>query len=157
MLGKAEKKVLLCLLDNSRMSYSEIAKETWLSRQTVQRCIKSLKKKGVIRRFTVDVDPEKIGLDIMVYTMASFKRQTDYTKTERSLMYLREVSQVHHLLGRYDTLIEASVKDRRQLTALIKKIQGLSDIARTETFVVFETLKYAPEDPIRRILESSLN
>jgi len=152
-LGKGEKKVLLNLIDNSRMAYSELARKTKLSRQTVQKNLQSLKDKGVIKKFTVVIDEEQVDIGLKLYIMISFKKQLEFEKAKKSLVYLKEISAVHHVLGRFDAVLEVKVKDSRHLTALLKKIQALEDILRTETLVVFETVKDDPNAPMKKMLE----
>lgn len=56
-LSFSESKVLRMLMDNSRATNEEIAKETGLSRNTVSRIISNLVSRRIIDKFTVDLNP----------------------------------------------------------------------------------------------------
>lgn len=56
-LDEYDMKILDILSENSRMSYSEIAKKLGLTRQTVKSRIEKLEKEGVIEKYTIKVSP----------------------------------------------------------------------------------------------------
>lgn len=56
-LDEVDSKILRLLLENSRLSISELAKMLNLSRPTVRERLKRLVERGVIRRFTLELDP----------------------------------------------------------------------------------------------------
>jgi DNA-binding Lrp family transcriptional regulator len=69
LLSDTEKKILDALVEDSSKSFADIAKELNISRQAVAYNVSSLKKKEIIKRFTVDVDYGKrgIGLPVLVF------------------------------------------------------------------------------------------
>lgn len=152
-LGKAEKKVLGSLLSDGRRPYSKIAKDNKLTRQTVHNVVKRLYDSGIIKRFSVNVDIEKLGLDIKVYSLISLSSRENVKQVEKNLHYMKEISQIHRILGPHDYLLEITVPNRVALTALFDKIGALPDIERMETLLVFKTIKYAPDSPIRQLLD----
>lgn len=60
-MDKIDKKILKILILNSRQSTSQIAKQARISRDVTQYRIQQLKKNGIIRDFTTDIDYEKLG------------------------------------------------------------------------------------------------
>ena len=81
-LGKAAKKVLASLITDGRRPFSKIAKDNKLTRQTVHNVVKRLYDSGIIQKFSVRVDMEKVGLDIRVYSLISLKKRDNITKFE---------------------------------------------------------------------------
>jgi DNA-binding Lrp family transcriptional regulator len=73
VLSETENKVLAALIKDSSRTFAEIAKELNLSRQAVAYNVSSLKKKGVIKRFTVDVDHGKLGIGLPIILLAKMK------------------------------------------------------------------------------------
>jgi len=63
-IDKKNKKILDALQDNSRMSYSELAKNVGLVRETAYYRVLSLEKKGIIRKYVSFIDISKLGLSI---------------------------------------------------------------------------------------------
>ena len=152
-LGKAEKKVLGSLITDGRRPYSKIAKDNKLTRQTVHNVIKRLYDSGIIRKFGVRLDNEKMGLDIRVYSFISLSKRDNIKKIEKTLSYMKEISQIHRILGSHDYILEISVPNRRALTALFEKIGDIHDVEKMESMLVFETVKYAPNDPLLPLLD----
>src|SRR5579862_6254707 len=66
-LDAVDEKMLAELGRNSRISASELASIVGLTRQAVTERMERLRSAGVIRRFTLALDPEKIGLDVRAY------------------------------------------------------------------------------------------
>ena len=71
---------------------------------------------------------------------------------DRYMLRNPNVSQVHHMFGRFDFLIEVVVSGREDLARLLKEMQGYEGVNKTETFIVYETLKYDPEGPVKQLL-----
>lgn len=66
-LDDVDQRILALLVKNSNMPYAELARLLDLSRAAVTKRINTLIEEGVISRFTINVDPKKLGLDIAVF------------------------------------------------------------------------------------------
>ncbi len=151
-LSKSEKKVLESLMADGRRPLSKIAKDNKLTRQTVHNVVRRLYDSGIIQKFSLRVDMEKVGLDIKVYSLISLKKRDNIRKVEKTLSYMKEISQIHRILGHQDYILEISVPSRSALTKLFERIGEIPDIEKMETMLVFQTVKYAPNDPVRKLL-----
>ncbi|WP_448950715.1 Lrp/AsnC family transcriptional regulator [Labrys neptuniae] len=69
MLDELDKRIVDILSENSRISLKELAAEVNLSSPSTSERLKRLEERGVIRAFTVDVDPHALG-----YTMQAIVR-----------------------------------------------------------------------------------
>ena len=65
-LDDKDKRILNLLQENSRLSYTEIANELKISEATVRYRVKKLTDAGIISKFTVLLDPRKIGFGCQV-------------------------------------------------------------------------------------------
>jgi DNA-binding Lrp family transcriptional regulator len=65
-LTKNEKRILKLLIENSRISDTDIAKELDITSQAVGRIRKELEEVGLIRGYTLELDQKMIGLNILV-------------------------------------------------------------------------------------------
>lgn len=149
-----DKKILIELLKNSRISFSELGRRCNTSRQVVFSRMKSLKSRGIIKKFTVEVDPEKVGLGMKAYIMIMIEPQRKAREEVNAfLRRCKQISQIHYLFGRSDFLLEVFVRNREELTQLLKNIQKFESITKTETFIVYDTVKCSYEDPVERVLE----
>ena len=66
-LDRADQQILEILIDNSRTSLIEIADKVGLSRVAVKNRIDALEQKGVIERYTLIMNPEKVGRNVSVF------------------------------------------------------------------------------------------
>ena len=148
-----DKQILLELLKNGRASFSELGRHSKMSRQVVFSRIKSLKNRGIIKNFTVNLNEEKLGLGLKAYILIMIE---PHKKARREvndfLRKCKQISQIHYLFGRLDFLLEVFVKTREELTELLKSIQKFEAIKKTETFIVYDTVKYDHKDPVERVL-----
>lgn len=154
-LKEKDKYILLELLKNGRASLSELGRRLRMSRQSVFSRIKSLKNRGIIKNFTVNLDEEKIGLGIRAYILILIEPQKKARKEVNDfLRKCKQISQIHYLFGRFDFLLEVLVRTREELTELLKNIHKFEAIRKTETFIVYDMIKYAHKDPVERVLMS---
>jgi len=84
-LTKNEKKVLIELLDNSRTTDIDIAKKLKITSQAVGKIRRKLEKNGIIKAYDLQVDLEKIGINIMTIAMIkllpeAWKKGVSYLK-----------------------------------------------------------------------------
>src|SRR3989344_1785118 len=59
-----DKQIMNLLLENSRLSYRQIAKKLKVSAATIMNRTKLLEKGGIIKNYTISIDYEKVGFDI---------------------------------------------------------------------------------------------
>lgn len=66
-----DKKTLTLLLEDGRMTDTAIAQKLGVTKQAVGRIRKKLEKKGVIRRYTTELDYERLGIHSFAIVLAS--------------------------------------------------------------------------------------
>lgn len=105
-----ESRILRELIDDSRKTNGEIAKDTGLSRNTVTRTINSLISRGVIHNFTVNIEAENDDLMII----ATVKRMEDiperflieaYELSDGTFLAVLEEGALHHKFDSLDLKI----------------------------------------------------
>ena len=152
MLDEKDKKVLRELVKDGRISFADLGRKCHMTRQSVFSRIKSLKHRGIIRNFTVNLDKKKLGLNIIAYVLIDTELKALKSKEIESLVKLPEVSEIHHIFGRYSIILEVNAKNMNDLSDLIRKIHEYPYIRRTETLIAHTTRKYMPQHPTIGIL-----
>jgi len=151
-----EKKIILQLLENGRQPLFQIAKNVGATRQTVAKKLEQLCSSGLISSFAPKLEPEKFGLTIQAYIFMREDPRSDLRKkNEEAIKGFHQVSNFHHLFGKYDSVIKVLVENNKELTEFVKKLHGLSGVRETETFIVHSTIKDKPEDPFKKALTVS--
>ncbi|MCW4033702.1 MAG: Lrp/AsnC family transcriptional regulator [Candidatus Bathyarchaeota archaeon] len=149
-----DKKILKQLLKDSSKSLSELATKVGATRQTIAKKIDHFIDSGLVRSFTVKLDQEKLGLSIKAYVLIKEEPKSEYReKNEMMIKDLPEVASFYYLFGRYDAVAEVLVKDKEELTNLVKRIHQLQGMRETETLIVHSVVKDDMDDPYIKILE----
>ncbi|MEM3148398.1 MAG: winged helix-turn-helix transcriptional regulator, partial [Candidatus Jordarchaeales archaeon] len=63
-VDEIDRKILSILLDDGRKSFNEISLMVGVSTGTVANRVRKLIERGVIKRFTVELDWRKLGFDV---------------------------------------------------------------------------------------------
>jgi len=146
MIDKIDEKdlaILDVLKEHSEYTVRKIAKKTLLAPTTVHARIKKLKKIGVIKRFTIDIDKEKLGMKIGAYILisADLKLLKEKNKSQHSLaqeiMKLSGVENAEIVAGGTDIIALIRVKSIEELDKiLLSKIQLLEGVSKTQTMII---------------------
>jgi len=153
MIRKKDKLLLKELIEDSRLKIVDLAERTGLTRQSVYSKIHKFRKQGV--NFTIDMIPEEFGLNLKAYILIQVDPNSEVRKRLiENIKKLREVSQLHYVLGRFDIVAEVILKDKKQLKEMLREFQSWPAIKKTETFIVYDTVKFDPKDPFIEVLKS---
>ncbi len=129
-LDEKDLKILEELRKNSRISYTELAKIVELSDVAVIKRIKKLEEKGVIRGYTIIVDPRKIGYRHICITGINVKPQQMFPiiselRSIENIQYLALTTGDHHIIA----IIWARDQDELdQIHRRIKEIPGVENV-----------------------------
>lgn len=66
-LDESDQKIVRLLIENARISYSEIGEKVGLSRVAVKSRIQALEEKGIIEEYTTVINPQKISGAVSCY------------------------------------------------------------------------------------------
>ncbi len=139
-----DSRILDELSRNSRQSTALISRSTGIPRVTVHDRLDKLKKNGVIKRFTVELDYAKLGLPVTALALVTYDRSANLDQHEvaRKIAELSGVYEVQIISGQWDFLVKvraASINDVGMLVIdAIRKVEGVN---QTLTMAVFETVK----------------
>jgi len=140
-IDEIDNKILKLLEEDARLPFLEIAKKLKLSESTVRKRVQALKEKGVIKRFTVEIDPAKIGLN----TVAIVGIDVDPPKlleVAQKLCEFKEIRCVATSTGDHMIMTEIWTKDGRELTRLIsEKIGPIEGVKKICPAIILERLK----------------
>jgi len=140
MLDKTDKAILNVLQDNARFSYRQIARLVKVSVATVLNRIKALEKEGIIRKYSVVLDYEKLGYDVEVIIDVRVSKGKLH-EVEKKISSHPNVFAVYDNTGHFDATIIARFTNRRAMDQFLKKIQSYDFVERTETKLVLSTFK----------------
>lgn len=142
-----DERILNVLKENSKLSTQQISKRVSIPITTVHHRIKKLEKDGVIKKYTVVLDPKKIGKPISAYILVTVnynllkqikRTQHDLTKKLKSHDNVEEASMV---TGGTDIIIKIRVKDIDELDDFVTKyLRNIEGIEKTQTTVILNEI-----------------
>lgn len=145
-----DRKLLELLQLNSNRGIKELAFEVGLTATPVYERIKRLEKNGIIKKYSIEINREKVGLELMVFCQVSLQThsKTLIERFEAAVKQMTEVVEVFHISGEFDYLLKVVCHDNKQYhDFLIHKLSKLEMVAKVQSnFVMYETkeFKYYP-------------
>mgnify|MGYP003480479190 FL=1 len=132
-------KIISALGADGRRSYAEVGAEVGLSTAAVHERVKKMLDKGVIRRFSISVDPERVGLDFTAFVAIRNDGGIHCRDVAPRLRAMPQVEELHSVAGEYDFLAKVRTTHARALEDVIYQIKAIEGVARTTSTVVLNT------------------
>ena len=145
-LDDFDRRMIAALVDDGRMTVTDLAEAVGLSKTPCQVRLKRLQQAGVIRGFRAIIDPAKLGLDHIAFTEVKLSdtREAAPREFNAAVRRIAEVEECHMLASNFDYLLKVRTADiRRYRIVLGEKISALPHVASTSTFVAMETVMEA--------------
>src|SRR4051812_12179644 len=131
--------ILRELMENARISNTEIGRRIGLSAPAVAERIQKLEDHGYIKGHHTEIDFEKLGLSIRAFL--TFKTTSIKHGEAIKLMEQRpEVIEWYSVTGSFCMLVKVAVATSRELERFI---EDLADVGETTTFLVLSEGKYS--------------
>lgn len=140
MVDELDRKILIELLKDSRVSSREIAKKLGTSAGTVLARIRRMEKEGVIKGYSAILDYEKLGYQLTAVTEIIVSRGK-LIEVDKEVAKLPWTCAVYDVTGETDAIVVAKFKDRKELSDFTKTLLSLPFVERTNTHVVLTTIK----------------
>ena len=132
-------KIISALGADGRRSYAEVGAEVGLSTAAVHERVKKMLDKGVIRRFSISVDPERVGLNFTAFVAIRNDGGIHCRDVAPRLRAMPQVEELHSVAGEYDFLAKIRTTHARALEDVIYQIKAIEGVARTTSTVVLNT------------------
>ncbi|MCX6706579.1 MAG: Lrp/AsnC family transcriptional regulator [Candidatus Woesearchaeota archaeon] len=132
--------MLNTLMDNSRLSYRQIAKKIGVSVATVMHRVNNLEKQKIIKKYTANLDYEKLGYDIVAIIDVKISKGK-LAMMENRIASHENVIACYDVTGDFDSQMITRFRNRKGLDSFLKKIQTLEFVERTRTNLVLNVVK----------------
>jgi Lrp/AsnC family transcriptional regulator for asnA, asnC and gidA len=150
-LDKLDWDILKLLQSNANRTYTEMGRRLKVAHSTVYERIKRMEHEGVIKKYTVSIDLEKLGKKYITAIMTIFTDPKLTEEVAEKLSEMSEVVEVDTSLSE-ELLIIAKVvaDDQEKLHSFIAhKVVSLSGVLRIRTSIITKKFKET-ELPIER-------
>lgn len=135
-LDKTDRRLLELLRQDSRRSFSEMARTIGMSVAAVRRRVDRLEQQGVIRGYTVRIDHALLGWTIDAFAEIRYSGRTPLSDIVRSASSVPEVQTVYTVAGELDALVHVRARDLPHLMAVIDQLRGAGAVTGTRTLMV---------------------
>jgi len=152
-IDEKDLKILEVLQENSRLSFRRLAKKTGYSVATVMSRIKKLEETGIIKKYTVEIDYSKLGLDFPVIIDVRVSKGKLF-EVEEEIAKDPHVLAVYDITGDFDVAILAIFKTRKELDKFVKELQKMKYVERTYTKLILNIIKETLGSDITKIIKT---
>ncbi|HZL24359.1 MAG TPA: Lrp/AsnC family transcriptional regulator [Nitrososphaeraceae archaeon] len=139
-LDEVDIKILKKLISDARLSYRGIAEQIGVSPPTVLSRVEKLENNNIIKSYSAILDHEKLGYDLTaIIEVTAVKNKV--VEVEKIISKYQNVCAIYDITGLTDMIIVAKFRNRKDLSNFVKKDLSMPYIERTNTHIVFITVK----------------
>jgi DNA-binding Lrp family transcriptional regulator len=129
-----DRKILGLLVEDAGRTYAQLGREVSLSPAAVHERVRRLRASGVIRRTTVDLDPDALGLPVLAFVLVDsdgWVKDELFTAMRADL----RIEEAHSVAGSSNFLLKVRVADPDELEDVLHDLYRLQGVVRTRTIM----------------------
>ena len=140
MVRFSDFELIKLLMKNSRTPYVKLGELLGVSETAIRKRVRKLEEEGVIKRYTIEVDPKKLGFKVNALIGLD-------TVPERFIAVIEELKAMEEVLGLYSAsgdhmiLLECWFKDSDELARFVKRLESIHGVSRICPAIILEKLK----------------
>ena len=134
-------KILSQLKENARVSASEIGEKVNMSVSAVIERIKKMESSGIIKQYTLVLDPKLINQDVSAFISISLDHPKYNESFISSVIEHKQIVECHYITGDSDFLLKVVIDSTGSLEKVLNDIKSIRGVSMTRTLVVLSTVK----------------
>ena len=140
-LDDTDRQILDALHENSRISYTDLGKKIGLSRVSVQARINALIESGTIERFTVVINPTKVGIQVSAFFNVDIE-PAYLDQVAEKLADEPSITSLYHMTGPSTLHMHGIYPSNQEMEKfLLEKLYTMPGIVRVETQMLLKRYK----------------
>ena len=120
-LDELDQRIVRLLIDNARMSYSDIGQQVGISRVAVKARIQALEQRGIIEEYTTIINPQKISGAVSCYFEIEAEPDS-FGKVVEILNDNETITQIYRVTGKNRLHIHAVAASGEEMEGLIRDV-----------------------------------
>jgi DNA-binding Lrp family transcriptional regulator len=144
-LDAIDEAILHELAVDARSSYADIGAVVSLSAPAVKRRVDRLRASGVIRGFTVRLEPSALGWETEAYVELFCSGSTSPLTMRTAVERYPEVISASTVTGEVDLLLHLRARDMRHLERVVERLNAEPFVSRTRSTIVLSALVRRPD------------
>lgn len=149
-IDKKDLQILQQLQEDSSISVEQLAELVNLSRNACWRRVKVLEENGVITKRVAIIDPDALGLGLMVYVLISnSEHDPDWVKKLRIVVRnTPEIVSAHRMSGELDYVLRVRVATVQDYDRFYQQLIQQIKLSSVSASFVMENIKETTELPL---------
>ena len=133
-----DRQIVRLLAADGRRSYTDLAKDTGLSVSAVHQRVRRLEKRGVLRGYHADVNPDEVDLALTAFVSIKPIDPAAPDDAPDRLEHLAAIEACHSVAGEESYILKVRVATSAALESLLQEIRAAANVS-TRTTVVLST------------------
>ena len=147
-LDAIDLQLLSALQADSKTPLARLGERVGMSPPSVMERVRKLEQAGVITGYRALLDARRLGLDVSAFIGVGISTPECIETFEAWVDDTADVLECHHVTGPHTLLLKVKCRNTRALEHLIRRIQRLEGVVRTETTVVLSTHSERTQVPL---------
>ncbi len=141
MVDERDETIIELLSENSRMPYTKIAEKLEISETAVRKRIQKLEDKGIIKNYTIEIDPSKMGFEIVSITGVNTDPDK-FLEVANKMKEIEKAQDVKITTGDHTIMATIWAKDGEELSKIISdRIGEMNGVNSVFPAIVLEEIK----------------
>src|SRR6187431_1363100 len=132
--------ILRVLALDARATFAQVGEHVSLSAPAVKRRVDRLRERGVIRGFTVRLDPAAMGWQTEAFVELFCQGSTSPGTMRAAVEHYPEVVAASTVTGDVDLMVQVRARDMRHLERVVERLAAEPFVSRTRSTVVLSAL-----------------
>lgn len=131
--------ILNLLKEDSRLSLREVSMKLGKAPGTVIKRVEDMQKQGILKKFTVVLDLEKLGYVQTAVILIQTDGRVDYVKNTISKM--PNVISIYHITGDFDIVLTAKFRENSEISIFVRQLLKFNGIRRIVPGMALDIIK----------------
>jgi DNA-binding Lrp family transcriptional regulator len=145
-LDDLDRRIVACLLEDARLSFSQIGGQVGLSAPAVKRRVDRMRHDGVITGYAAVVEPAALGWTTEAFVELFCAGRTSPAEIYASIRRHPEVVAAYTVTGEANALVHLRAHDIQGLEEALERLRNEPNIVQTKTAIVLSRLLGRPTD-----------
>ena len=137
-LDEIDKKILDFLVENTRMPFTEIAKQMDVSAGTIHVRVKKMEDAGIIQGSSLIIDYSKLDYHFTAFIGILLTKSNRTEDVLKELSLIPNVVEASVISGKYNIFCKVRARNTDDAKRIIYQIDDIQDVMRTESMISME-------------------
>jgi len=134
-MDEIDAKLLRILSENADATATEMMAKVNLSIPAINKRISKLRQSGVIRQYTILVDPDKVGKPIQAFILVVLQQPSGAGMLTEYIQSDPDILECYAVTGEYDYILKVCARDVEQLEQKLNLLKQQKGIAKSYTML----------------------